>query len=759
MSQPVANVQPAEASRHSTPVNQPSNRSIDAVYEDGVLKPRVPLDLPSGTAVHVRITAAGGMIAIPQWTSGRWLERSLASTGWLAAITWLELGLLMLGVAVYLLTRSVGLSRFPIYFFCDEAILVVRAQELLRNGFRDGDGTLLPGYMQNADRWNLGLPVYIHLASSALFGKSVVVTRATSVAVSLLGTLAVAATLKLVFRNHFWWSAVSVMAIMPAWFLHTRTALDPVMMAAFYACFIGTYLLYRYRSPRYIYAALVFAAATCYSYPNGQAVVFGSAVLLLVSDVRYHLRQAPRLLGGAALLGLALMLPLLRFQLAHPGAMGEQLRVLDSYVLQPIPLGEKIATFVRLYGQALNPLFWFFPNEVDWVRHRWRGLGYLGQFLLPFVAIGVGRCVWQWRSSAHRAVLIAVLAAPCGAALYQIAITRTLAMVVPAALLACIGLEQCFRWLQLRRCSVPFAPFALGTAVVMSSIGVAMLRAALLNGPTWYTDYGLYGMQYGAQQVFAAAREELAHSPDTRLLISHTWANNPDAFIPFFLDDAEQARVEMTPIEPFMQMRREIGERWMFVMTAQEYDKARESGKFTIEPPERTLLYPDGTSGFRFVRLRYSLNADAIFAAERAERQRLTESTATINGQTVVVRHSQLDLGQVGDLFDGDTDTLVRGVEANPLVFEFHFPTPQSIGTISIDGWATNIELAVVITPADDGASQRFTQSYQNQSHNPHIDYALPDGPYQASTLRLEIKNATEGEVSKVHVREITVER
>jgi hypothetical protein len=684
---------------------------------------------------------------------------TLAQQGILATTTWLELGLLLLGIAVYLLTRTIGLSRFPIYFFCDEAILVVRAQELLRNGLRDGDGTLLPTYMHNADRWNLGLPVYIHLASVWLFGTSVAVARATSAVVSLVGTLAVAAMLKLVFRNRFWWCAVLVMAVMPAWFLHTRTAFDPVMMAAFYACFLCTYLLYRYRSPTYLYAALVFAAATCYSYPNGQAVMLASAALLLLSDLRYHTRQSPRLLIGAALLALLLALPFARFRLQHPGAWEEQLRVLDSYVLRPISLSEKMATFSRLYVQALDPRYWFFPNEIDWVRHRWYGLGHLGQFLLPFVAIGLGRSLWCWRSSVHRAVLIAVLAAPCGAALLEIAITRALAMVVPAALLACIGLEQGWEWLGRLRWRVPFAPFALGTSTVLSVIGVGMLWTALVTGPTWYTDYGLYGMQYGAQQVFGATREELARSPDTRLLITHTWANNPNAFIPFFLDDAEQARVEMTSIEPFMETRREIGETHMFVMTAQEYVEAQASNKFEIDPPARVLLYPNGEPGFYFVRLRYSPAADAVFAAERAQRQQLVDGMATINGQAVTVRHSQLDLGEAGDLFDGDTETLIRGLEANPLVLEFHFPTPQSIGMVSIDGWSPNIDLAVEMTLPDGSTTQRFAGSYRDQPHNPHISFALPNGPHQASILRLEIKNATEGEVSKVHVREIKLER
>jgi 4-amino-4-deoxy-L-arabinose transferase-like glycosyltransferase len=678
-------------------------------------------------------------------------SKSAPRPAW-AALWRLEWALFIVGVAVYIATRAVGLERFPIYFFCDEAILVVRAEELLRNGLRDADGTLLPTFLQNADRWNLGLPVYIHLISVALWGKSVVVARATSAAISVLGTLAIALALKEAFRSRLWWCAPLVLATMPAWFLHTRTAFDPVMMASFYACFLCVYVLYRVRSPRWVYAALVYAAATCYSYPNGQAVMLASGVLLLVSDLRYHVWQGWKLWIGAAALALVLLLPLLRFQWQHPDALGDQLRVLDSYIMQPLPLGHKIATFARLYAQALDPRYWFFPNEGDWTRHRWLGVGHLGQWLLPFVALGLGRSIWCWRSSHYRVVLIALLAAPAGAALLQIAVTRTLAMVVPAALLACIGLDQCWWWLQRRR--VRFVPFALGTTTLLSTLAFVLLRAALVNSPTWFNEYGLYGMQYGAAQVFGAVRDELARSPDARLLITHTWANNPNAFIPFFLNEAEQARVGMTTLAPWSETRRPIEPNTVFVLTAQEYREAEASGKFVIGPPVRVLPYPDGTPGFFFVRLEYSSQADQLFAAERAQRQRLVDDLAVIDRRSVPVRHSPLDLGGMSALFDGDTDTLIRGVDANPLVLEWHFPVPRAIGTIAIDGWSQQIDLAAAITTPN-GTTTRYASSYYDQPHNPHIDWTLPNGPHTVSVLRLEIKNAGEGEVSKVHVREI----
>jgi len=744
----------------SQPTIAATNQPIQAVYENGVIRPTTPLDLPSGTPLDLHFAPSGTVIATPRrvrWWPG--INANVRARGLLGALTWLELALLAASVTIYLVTRTVGLSRFPIYFFSDEAIQVNHANMLLHNGLRDTTGTLLPSYFRNVEKWSLSFTVYTQLVGTTLFGTSITGARLTSVVAGLLGTLALTGVLKDVLKLRMWWVAPLVLAVIPAWFYHGRTAFETATMAAMYACFVASYLLYRYRSPRYMYAAIVFGAATFYSYSNGQGVMLFTGALLLVSDARYHWQQR-RMFLPVVLLGALMALPYVRFRLTYPGALREHLQNLDSYWLQPVPLSQKLATFASIYVRLIDPRYWFFPNELDLVRHRFRGLGHLGQYLLPFVLTGLGRCVWYWRSSAYRVVLVALLAAPFAAALVPIQstnvlITRALAMVVPIALLACIGIEQCWFW--LARWRVPWTPVALGTATAFGTLAVLLLRTALINGPTWYTEYGLYGMQYGAAPLFGAVKEELARSPDARLLVTHTWANNPNAFVPFFLNDAEQRRVEITTIEPFMASVRTIDPNAVFVMTAKEYDAAQASNKFTIEPPLRVVPYPNGTPGFYLARVQYSPYAPAIFAAERAERERLVDALAVLDGQSIPVRHSPIDLGGMNDLFDNNTETLIRGAQANPLVIEFRFPTPQSIGTISIDGWSPHIALAAAIT-ASDGSTSRWTQEFRDQGHNPHIDWTLPDGPHTASVLRLEIKNATDGEVSKVHVRNIALQ-
>ncbi len=248
--------------------------------------------------------------------------------------------MLLVAVGVYLVTRFWELVKFPIYFFCDEAIQTNLAAMLVRNGMRDDQGWWFPPFFLNAEKWNLGWSIYVHTIPTAVFGTTEYVTRGTSVLVSLLGAVAIALMLKLIYGQRMWWLGVLVLGVMPTWFLHSRTAFETVMMVSFYACFLLCYLLYRYRDPRFLYLAVVFGAMTFYSYANGQGVMVLSVALLAVSDVRYHFRNRWTVVA-ALLLGGFFILPYARFQARLPYAFGEQYQALNSYWVQRIPLSRQ----------------------------------------------------------------------------------------------------------------------------------------------------------------------------------------------------------------------------------------------------------------------------------------------------------------------------------------------------------------------------------------------------------------------------------
>src|SRR5207248_3237163 len=117
-------------------------------------------------------------------------------------------------------------------------------------------------------------------------------------------------------------------------------------------------------------------------------------------------------------------------------------------------------------------------------------------------------------------------------------------------LLAGFGLNAIMEWASGRlnkwrsASSLPVGLVSVVTFGVLAWASLGMLNAALTHGPLWYRDYGLYGMQYGAEQLFAQAiPAELAADPNVKIMVSSTWANGTDEFSTFFLSPAQQARV------------------------------------------------------------------------------------------------------------------------------------------------------------------------------------------------------------------------
>ena len=667
------------------------------------------------------------------------------------------------GLAVYTAMRVIGLTRFPIYFFCDEAMQSTLAADLVQRGFRDESGVFLPPYFRNVDKWNLSLSVYVHAVSSWLFGTSVWINRATAACVTVLAAVAVVVMLRVIFQLRTWWTGPLVLSVLPVWFLHSRASFETSMMVAFYACFLCAYLLYRYDDARWCLPAVAFGAATFYSYTNGQGVMLVSSALLLLSDLRYHVRtfRARRRLFAAFVAATGLVLvQYIRFLSLHPGAVSEQLQRLDSIAVRHLALGEKLRLFGSNYLQGLSPWFWFaLANGQDLSRHVVKGWGNFPVVFLPFLVVGLAICVARCRSSSHRAVLIAVLAAPFAASLVLIHNYRVLAMVIPATLLVCLGVDATIERLAgLLRAGHARRVLVTVCGVLLVAMNMVLLRTALRDGPTWYTNYGLYGMQYGAPQVFDAIRTDLQHSANARFLVSPDWANYPNAFLPFFIPEPQRSRVDFSSPAQYVARKREMSPDTVFVLPADEYSALVEDPKFVMEPPQRVIPYPDGKPGFYFFRMKYSERADAIFAAEREARTRLIQESTALDGETVVVAHSPTDLGAPGDMFDTDKRTLLRGIDANPFIIDLAFSTPRTVRGIALDLYFADLELTVSVWPA--GGEKPLTSSkvYPDLPFNDaHVEFDVPSGPVRTSRLRIELRDRRDPPVMKFHVGTLTI--
>jgi hypothetical protein len=689
------------------------------------------------------------------WQRWRWASRGMVE----ALVKPLTLGGVLFSAAllVYLLTRFIGLTQFPISFLGDEAAQTLYAETLISSHFHDPvTGLYFPIYVEAAgNRWTPLLPMYIQAATLAVFGKSVLVTRGTSVIVGVLAAIAVGFILKQIFKAKLWWVGVLLVAIIPAWFLHSRTAFETVMTTAFFAMFLWFYLRYRDQGASVV-PALIFGALTFYTYSNGQLITLAVVGLLFISDVRYHWQQR-KALARALPIAVLLALPFILFTVNKPSALSTHLRVVDSYWFHNIPLTEKVFTFLKNYLYGLSPAYWFFPNGTDLPRHRMLNIAQLPISMLPFMLIGLGLCLWHFRESKYRAVLLAGLAVPVGASLVQIGITRVLPFIIPASILMGLGIEWLFQQIRNRiKLSLQEWIIAGPLFVILSGMSFGLLRNSLVNGPVWFNDYGLYGMQYGAIQIFEKSIPQYwSEDPNLHFRVSAVWANGTERFLTFFLTEDEQQKVDLISIDGLMSKKYNLEANDIFVLTPGEYDKAVTSDKFKVVQVEDIIPYPDQTPGFYFIRLAYADNIDQLLQAEKAERSILKEDEINLDGQLVTVRYSWIDMGEPAQIFDNDPFTLIRGMEANPFILELSFQQSRTISGISLNLGAMDADLKVELTPAQGGAPVYYQESFRDVREGDILTMNFPDVSLPVTNMHLEIHSANAGEIANVHIREL----
>lgn len=743
----------------------------------------------------------------------------------------LTMWLFISAVAVYLITRLIGLTQFPIYFFTDEAIQSLSMIDLIENGYRDRSGVWFPTYFRNGEYYNIGVSVYLQWLPAIFFGKSAIATRAVSVIITLIAAVSVGLMLRDVFRLRYWWTGVLFLSITPAWFLHSRTAFETAEFVAFYAGTLCAYLFYRYKSTRYLYLTFILGALAFYTYSPAQVIVPLTVIGLLISDWRYHWENRYIVLKGLAL-GVILALPYIRYNVDNPNVPFAHLHTLGSYWYEKIPLSEKITHYLSEYGIGLSPWYWYIPNNRDLARHLMKDYGHIMIGTLPFALIGLAHTLRNLRQPAYRAILTALIISPAASAFVQIAITRVLVFVVPATLLTAIGLERTLHWIQdpqksldelaedsritrvrivgaliilfiaisialnfkeninrtfflalafilalqvsgaleklaqlIKRTDDSIRPklwklsqpiLVLSAFFILAGSNVWMLNDALTNGPLWFRDYGLGGMQYGAFQIFDIIDQYVKDHPNAKVILSPDWANGANIVARYFLDDFSS--IQIGSVRGHITAKLPLDDNTLFILTPQEYDVITGNEKLTGINVERIIPYPDGGPGFYFVHLRYVDNIDEIFAAEKAAREALQESSVTIDGEEVKLRHSYLDSEfqdkSMALVFDNDTFTVAKTYEANPFFFEMTFPEARTINGFSIIIGSANVQITLKFLSVPGAEPIIYTFEGQGTRNQPELSFDLPTQT-QAQILQVEVLDLNSPGPTKVHVWEL----
>jgi len=661
---------------------------------------------------------------------------------------WVEL-LFVLGLLLYLATRFIALDKFPIYFFSDEAIQTELAGKLIENGFKDASGQI-PVYFENGGQYNLSLSVWLQ-ALVAPFERSIWLTRGISALITVIFPLTLGLALRDFFKIKYWWFASFVVSVIPAWFLHSRTAFETALGTALFCVFLYFYLRYRMQDRDFLPIALLFGALTFYAYAPLQMVVVLCGFFMLIVDWNYHFKDKKMPWLGVITL-LVLALPYVLFRIRHPESLGQHFSILQSYWAGNASFFSKLGEFFKRYLKGLDPRYWFLPNQTDLIRHQMKGMAHFPRLLSPFIALGIIKALTKLKNPALRLAIIALLVAPSGAALADVAITRNLVTVVPLAMLACLGLDAQLNWLanKPKKALVPVLLVIL--ALVAST--VFMTHTAITKAPTWYQDYGLYGMQWGGKELSAEIKSFQAEHPEKKIIVSPTWANNTDAILSFFLGDP--LPVEVNSINDWTFSLRELDENMVFVMPPEEFSNAKSSGKFTDFEVIHSLNWPNGETGFYFLTLRYVDNVQEIFDREAIVRAQPEDTIIRLFDQDVLVSHSLLDIGHISNAFDGDSNTLIRGLEANPLSIKLVFEKPIEMrGLRLLIGLPPSVLIAEIKVAGDGQTLHSGTQSIGFEKNDWLETYFA--GSYMVEELKISLRENTSNPQPHIHIWEIEI--
>jgi 4-amino-4-deoxy-L-arabinose transferase-like glycosyltransferase len=669
----------------------------------------------------------------------------------------LDQWLLIVAIAIYALMVCLGIDRYPIYFFTDEAIHMNLASNFIRDNFQNYYHEFLPTFF-TVEGWVNGTSVYLQVLPYLLFGKSVTVTRLVSAFISLLGALAASLMLKDAFKFKYYWIGILFVITTPAWFLHSRTAFEYVEVASFYSIFLYFYSRYRVGQLQSLYWA-IFAGALCfYTHGLGQILMGTTGLALFVVDFRYHTHPDRRktVLWGL-LLGTILLLPFARYYLAHPTEAAEQVKRRGSYWVDGnFTLVQKFGEFFKQYTYGMNPLYWYFPNNVDLSRHIMYKYGNGLWVTLPLMLVGLVKSLKNIRQPLYRIVLIALFACPIPASVVAIGMPRMLWMTIPLALLGSIGLVTILEWVEIRF-KIRSTWIASGLFILLASLSIFMLRDALVNGPTWFTDYSLYGMQYGAQQIFQdVVQTGLKEDPNRNYVVSPSWANGTEQFVSFFIPEKDQSRVRMGQPINFIKPIKENQKDLYFIATSNEYDNLVQNPEFKDIKVEQIIPLPDGKPGFYVITLSIADNIDQIIADQQRIAREPVEDKLTLNEQTLRVVHSPLGGGQLGDIFDDNPDTLAKVLEANPFIFDIYPSIPLTTNSLVVQTGALP-DFTVTVELYAPGATEpvTYSETFRGLPPDPLVTLNFDRGPAKSARIYLEIKDNTSGETSQIHVRTV----
>jgi len=660
-------------------------------------------------------------------------------------------------IILYLVLIFEKLTVFPIYFFCDEAIHGVEASALLTgSAYSQRIGILWPKFFRAFGDYELSLSVYLHAPFVKLFGLNEFSVRLTTAVINLIGVGAVYVLIRYIFKLKSAWLTFPLFALSPIWFVHSRTGFQNLTAASFFLAFGACYLLAFSRQAFWIVPTVIFGAATFYTYTASRGWIVIALPLLLLCNLRQHGRYWQRTMIGVILI-LLFLLPYIHLHLTHPDIAMKRLHTLNTEQVESF--AQRAKQFSQQYLAALNPLSWYSWRHVFQPglpeRHVIPPLPHLFYWSFLFAGVGFLITLWRIRQWEYRSLLVLLAAAPVSASLSVFNQIRTMPVGLLYLVFALIGVG----WGSVLLQDLPRVRQGLNLVIFLGfSVYAGWFRNYVFTvAPYAYKDYGFYGVQMGAPEVYAWVKQH--HQQYQNILMAHDLFNGGDIFIPFYLQDEAAEKTRIADITQICKSMIPFPEQAVYVVRSTFFTEA----PIRDCPLEKQVLAsipdPKGQPLFAIVGLHRKAGFTQWFRAADEQRRTLQTDKVTWNSMTLDVEHSRFDIGNAQAMFDGNLETLARSAQINPAHIRVHLPQ-VSMQRITIMTPHTHGAVAAVKTYSGKAVNLWTLETY---APIPNTSFAIlsfvPKEPVAAVTLLdMTFKMTTMDQYGFVHLSEITWE-
>lgn len=660
--------------------------------------------------------------------------------------------LLLATLLCYALLIFWRLTDYPIYFFCDEAVHAVEARSIIEHGF-DSFGEYYPLFFHGFGDYQLGLSIYLQIPFVLIFGVSELAVRARSAVFSLLGVYFVVCLIRRVLPGRPIWLIPLIFAVTPIWFVHSRTGFEIIIaLVLYFGCLLAYVRMLEQGKIRDAIMTGILAAAAFHTYTPARGWVALSIVLLAILNLMPHLRRIKVTLISAVVFGF-LMIPYVIFQIVFPERAMQRLASLGIHGFSDLHL-ETIWRTLQNYAAILHPLFWFTWSYTDPSgyneRHIVPQFAQLPEWLGPFAVVGLIILIWRIRNVAARSLLVLPIIGPFPAALIECNSLRCMPAGLFYLLSGCVGVVWSIGFLARRW---PHAmPAAAGAVLLL--YGAAFARHVFHAAALLHQDYGFYGVQMGAPQVFSWIRAHETEYP--RFYLDHDLFNAGPVFIDFYLDRKARERVELRNV---LDLCRRANPNWdenaVFVIPVQTAADLVAIGCPLRLEKLHEIRDPTGGPLFVFAQLKRAPDFDQWIAEQELARRELVRHTVvTPDGTPAEVRHHRIGLGELDQLFDGRAETLVRSAEINPFRLSIRFPERETHEVSVVVTHNLSFRIGVTVLRGD--ASEvlppvEFDRTEERQT----VVFPIARDKGAISGFELVIQTTDAGQDAPVHVADI----